>query len=68
MVTEINGHRDKRSSENMTQNGLNNNIKQTKCQGRHYLSICCYLVCAILLFNYLNLKALKTVYLYDCLS
>ena len=30
---------------------LKNNITQTKCYGKHCLSICCYLVCAILLFT-----------------
>ena len=54
MVTEINGHRDKRSSEIMAQKrltGLINNTKQTKCYSMHCLSIRCYLVCAILLFT-----------------
>ena len=40
VVTEINGHRDKQFSEIMTQNwlkGLNNNITQTKCYGKHCL-------------------------------
>ena len=43
VVTEINGHRDKRSSEIMAQkqlNGLNNNKTQIKCYGKHCLSIC----------------------------
>ena len=30
---------------------LNNNITQTKCYGKHCLSISCYLVYAILLFT-----------------
>ena len=53
MVTEINSYRDKQSSEIMTQKrlkGLNNNTAQTKCYGKHCLSIC-YLVCEILLFT-----------------
>ena len=54
MVTEINGHRDKRSSDIMTQKrltGFINNTTQTKCYGMHCLSIRCYLVYAILLFT-----------------
>ena len=31
--------------------GLINNITQTKCYDTHSLSICCYLVCVILLFT-----------------
>ena len=52
----------------MTQKWLKglNNITQTKCYGEHWFSVCnCYLVCVIFYLHYLNLKALKTVYLYD---
>ena len=66
MVTEINGHRDKRSSGIMTQKqlkGLNNNITQTKCYGKHGLGICCYLVCAILIFTLFKFERFE-----DCLS
>ena len=57
VVTEINGHRDKQSSEIMKQKllkDLNNKITQTTCHDRHCLNICCYLVCANLLFTLLK--------------
>ena len=66
VVHEINGHRDKRSSEIRTQKwlkGLNNSITQTKCYGKHCLSMCCYLVCALLLFPLLKFESFE-----DCLS
>ena len=62
VVTEINGHRDKRSSEIMTQKplkGLNNIIAQIKCHGRHCLSIFCYLVCVILLSTSLKFESFE---------
>ena len=36
--------------------GLNNKVTQTKCHGRHCLSICCNLVCAIMLFTLLKFE------------
>ena len=54
VVTEMNDHRDKRSSEIMTQKplkGLNNNATQTKSYGKYCFSICCYLVCTIFIFT-----------------
>ena len=71
MVTKINGHGDKRSSEIIrpkTVKGFNNDITQTECQDKHCLNIFCHLVCAILLFTPLRCESLKTVYLYDRLS
>ena len=50
VATKINGHRDKRSSEIMTQKrlkGFNNNITPTKYYDRHCLSTCYSLVRAI---------------------
>ena len=66
VVTDINGHRDERSSEIMTQKqlkGLNSIITQPKCYGKHCLSICCYLVCAILIFRLFEFERFE-----DCLS
>ena len=72
VVTEINGHRDKWSSEIMTQKwlkGFNSNITQTERYGRHCLSICCSLVCAIWLFTPLKFESFEDrVYLFDRLS
>ena len=62
MVTEINDHRDKRSSEILTQKwikGLNSNITLTKCHGKYCLSIFCYLVCAVLLFKLLSFESFE---------
>ena len=57
VVTEINGHRDKQSSEIITPKTVkwfNNNITQTKSNDKHCLSIFCNLVCGILLFTLLR--------------
>ena len=73
IVTEINGHRDmglRNSHIKMVKRFKQQYHGQTKCHGKHCLSLFYYLVCEILLFtvHYLNLKTLKTVYLCDCLS
>ena len=62
MVTEINGHRDKQSSEIMSielLKGLNNNIPQTKCYDEHCLSIWCCLICVIILFTVLKFESFE---------
>ena len=62
VVTEINSHRDKQSSEIMTQKrlkGFNNNITPTKCHGKHCLSIFCLLACAIFLFTLLKFESFE---------
>ena len=46
----------------MTQRQLKsliNNIAKTKCYGKHCLSLCCYLVCAILLFTLLKFESFE---------
>ena len=72
VVTEINGHRDKRSSEITTQKwfkGLNKNTTHTKCHGEHCLRLFFYLVCVRFCYLLcLDLKTLKTIYLFDRLS
>ena len=62
VVTEINGHRDKQSSEIVTQKwlkGFNNNVTQTKCYGKHRLGICYYLSCEILLLTLLKFESFE---------
>ena len=59
LVTEINGHRDKRSLEIITPKnfkGFNNDIIQTEYQDKHCLNTFGHLVCAILLFTPLRCK------------
>ena len=68
VVNEINGHREKRSSEIITPKmvkGFNNNITQTKCHDKHYLNIFCYLVCVILLLTLLRYERFEDHYLCD---
>ena len=58
VVTEINCRRDKWPSEIMAQKqseGLNNNITQIKCYGKHR----CCLVCAIFLFTLLIFESFE---------
>ena len=43
--------------------GLDYNITQTKCYGKHYLSMCYYLFSGILLFTLLKFESFE-----ECLS
>ena len=49
-------------------NDLNNNITQINSYSQHCLSIFYYIACTNLLFTLLDWKALRTIYLCDCLT